>query len=77
MSVLPTISGKKLYAILLKNGFILTAIKGSHHRMVHSDGRKTTIPIHSNQDLPKGLLRKIIREDLDISIEEFVAFINK
>lgn len=77
MSVLPTVSGKKLYAILLKNGFILTATKGSHHRLAHSDGRKTTIPVHSNQDLPKGLLRKIIREDLDITIEEFISLLNK
>jgi len=56
---------------------MLTATKGSHHRMVHSDGRKTTIPVHSNQDLPRGLLRKIIREDLDITIEEFVSLLNK
>jgi predicted RNA binding protein YcfA (HicA-like mRNA interferase family) len=35
------------------------------------DGRATTIPVHRNKDIPKGLLRKIIREDLEINLEEF------
>ncbi|WP_343162554.1 hypothetical protein GFV12_06750 [Desulfurobacterium thermolithotrophum] len=33
----------------------------------------TTVPLHKGCDVPKGLLRKIIREDLELSIEEFVA----
>lgn len=32
----------------------------------------TTVPIHSNREIPKGLLRKIIREDLEMSLEEFL-----
>lgn len=40
--------------------------------MVHPDGRVTTVPVHKNVDLPKGLLRKIIKEDLKIDTEEFV-----
>ncbi|NEN24098.1 addiction module toxin, HicA family [Cryomorpha ignava] len=39
--------------------------------MKHSDGRITTIPVHKNEDLPKGLLRKIMREDLKVDISEF------
>ncbi len=31
-------------------------------------GRVTTIPVHKNDDIPKGLLRKIIREDLEITL---------
>jgi len=30
------------------------------------------LPVHGNKDIPKGLLRKIIREDLEISLEEFL-----
>ena len=37
----------------------------------HEDGRVTTIPVHKNEDLPKGLLRKIIKEDLQIDIDKF------
>jgi len=32
----------------------------------------TTVPFHGNKELPKGLLRKIIREDLEMSLEEFL-----
>ena len=41
-------------------------------RLKSEDGRATTVPVHGNRDIPKGLLRKIIREDLEISLEEFL-----
>lgn len=68
---LPVISGKELITLLEKFGFVIVRIKGSHHRMKHPDGRITTIPVHKNDSISKGLLRKIIREDISISIEEF------
>ncbi len=68
---LPVISGKDLVSLLEKNGFVITRIKGSHHRMKHPDGRITTIPVHKNDPISKGLLRKIIREDIALGIEEF------
>lgn len=58
-------------------GFVIIKIKGSHHRLQHPDGRITTIPVHSNRDLPKGLLRKIIREDLKLSLEDFIEWWEK
>ena len=73
MTSLPTISGKELIRILEANGFFIIRINGSHHRLKNNDGRVTTIPVHKNDDLPKGLLRKIIREDLELTIEEFIA----
>jgi len=65
------ISGKALVQLLQKLGFDVVRINGSHHRMKHSDGRITTVPVHKNEDLPKGLLRKIIKEDLEMHLEEF------
>lgn len=76
MAILPTISGKELVRLLEKYGFEVIRIKGSHHRLKHIDGRVTTIPIHKNEDLPKGLLRKIIREDIEITVETFTEWIN-
>ncbi len=70
------ISGKELIKILEKLGFKLVRINGSHHRLKHDDGRVTTVPVHKNEDLPKGLLRKIIKEDLQISIEEFEKLVS-
>lgn len=72
---LPVISGKQLIKILEKHGFVVIRVKGSHHRMKHLDGRITTIPVHQDEDLPKGLLRKIIREDLKMDIDSFVGLI--
>jgi predicted RNA binding protein YcfA (HicA-like mRNA interferase family) len=65
------ISGKDFVRLLEKMGFAVVRINGSHHRMRHEDGRITTIPVHKNDDLPKGLMRKIIREDLKMGLEEF------
>ncbi len=67
---LPAISGKDFIKLLQELGFTVIRINGSHHRMKHPDGRITTIPLHKNDPLPKGLLRKIIREDLQMDVEE-------
>ena len=77
MPRLPVISGKDLITFLLAEGFIVIRINGSHHRLRHPDGRITTIPVHKNEPLPKGLLRKIIREDLEIEIEDFLILIKR
>jgi predicted RNA binding protein YcfA (HicA-like mRNA interferase family) len=66
----PAISGKILIKILKSFGFEIVRINGSHHRLKHPDGRKTTVPIHQNQDLPKGIIRKIIIEDLKMELDE-------
>jgi predicted RNA binding protein YcfA (HicA-like mRNA interferase family) len=52
-------------------GFEEVRINGSHHRFRHPDGRVTTVPDHGNDDLPIGLMRKIIREDIKIELEDF------
>jgi predicted RNA binding protein YcfA (HicA-like mRNA interferase family) len=62
--------------ILESIGFIVIRINGSHHRLKHPDGRITTVPIHKNDPLPKGLLRKILREDLEMSVNTLHSLIN-
>jgi predicted RNA binding protein YcfA (HicA-like mRNA interferase family) len=71
MPPLPVISGKDLIHFLQSICFIVIRIKGSHHRLRHPDGRVTTVPVHKNEDLPRGLLRKIIREDLELELDMF------
>ncbi|HYW96729.1 MAG TPA: type II toxin-antitoxin system HicA family toxin, partial [Bacteroidales bacterium] len=58
-------------------GFVVVRINGLHHRLKHPDGRVTTVPVHKNHDLPKGLLRKIIREDLELDLDDFITLWNK
>ncbi len=72
MQKLPAIDSQDLLRILKAIGFIIIRIKGSHVRLRSEDGRLTTVPIYSNKVIPKGLLRKIIREDLKMSLEEFL-----
>jgi len=71
------ISGKELIKLLEKLGFVVVRINGSHHRLRHEDGRVTTVPVHKNEDLPKGLVRKIVKEDLKLSFEDFILIIDK
>jgi len=52
------LAGKEMIKLLERLGFVVVRINGSHHRMKHEDGRVTTIPVHKNDDLPKGLMRK-------------------
>ena len=70
MSKLSPIRAKELISILLKQGFKQVHQKGSHVRLEHLDGRKTTIPLHSGENIGVGLLRKILR-DTNISRDEF------
>jgi len=75
--MLPVIKGKDLVVFLEFLGFTTIRMKGSHVRMKSDDGRYTTVPVHSGEDIPKGLLRKIIREDLEMELEEFALAYKK
>jgi predicted RNA binding protein YcfA (HicA-like mRNA interferase family) len=73
MPELPVLTGKALVRFLESMGFEIMRMKGSHVRMKAKDGRVTTVPVHGHRNIPKGLLRKIIREDLEISLGEFFS----
>ena len=65
---LTPISGKKLCKLLEKQGFEKIYGKGSHVRYKHPDGRRTVVPIHSNEDISVSLLREILKQ-VEISKE--------
>jgi predicted RNA binding protein YcfA (HicA-like mRNA interferase family) len=71
MTDIPTISFRILIQKVKRLGFEPVRQKGSHIRFVHPDGRKTTIPDHGNQDVPYGLLLRIIRYDLKVDVKTF------
>lgn len=70
MTKLPKISGKELCKVLKKFGFQRIYGKGSHVRFKHSDGRRTVVPIHNNEDLGPGLLLAILKQ-VKVAREEF------
>ena len=67
----PMLKAKDIIEALKNKGFQTVRQKGSHVRLRHQDGRVTTIPIHSGQDVGKGLLRKILR-DTELTINELL-----
>ena len=72
MTSYPTMSFKNLIRKIQKLGFQQIRQKGSHIRFIHPDGRKTTIPDHGDKDVPKGLLSKIVRFDLEMDMFDFL-----
>ncbi|MFN0012267.1 MAG: type II toxin-antitoxin system HicA family toxin [Phycisphaerales bacterium] len=72
MSRVPAITARELLAVLRRLGFVEVRSRGSHRRLAHPDGRRTTVAVHSGRDVPRGLLQKIVTEDVGLTMEEFV-----
>jgi predicted RNA binding protein YcfA (HicA-like mRNA interferase family) len=65
------ISFREFIQRLQRLGFMSVRQKGSHIRFVHEDGRKTTVPDHGGKDVPLGLFCKIVRFDLEMTVDDF------
>ncbi|MDP2411426.1 MAG: type II toxin-antitoxin system HicA family toxin [Pseudolabrys sp.] len=74
MSRLPRLTGADIIAALARAGFVDARVKGGHHRLRHSDGRVTTVPVHGAEIIGPGLLAKVLR-DCDLSREDFENFL--
>ncbi|BAY24578.1 hypothetical protein NIES2100_43730 [Calothrix sp. NIES-2100] len=70
MSQLPSVTGYQVIDALGKVGFEVARIRGSHHILIHSDGRRTVVPVHSGETIGRGLLAQILR-DCQITRDEF------
>ena len=75
MSRLPLITAKELIKVVLKLDFELKRQKGSHKFFQHKDGRTTVIPDHPGEQIDRGLLNKIIKQDLQMMIDEFMKIL--
>jgi len=54
---LPSLTGSEVVAVLQRHGFAVVRQSGSHVILRHTDGRRTTVPVHAGRDLGRGLLR--------------------
>lgn len=68
---LPLVTGERMCKIVSKIGFKMARQTGSHTVWKHQDGRSTTIPVHPGRKLPRGLIRKILR-DIDMSVDDYI-----
>jgi len=76
MTKLKLLTATQLERLLFGLGFAKVRQKGSHVFYRHEDGRTTTIPHHSSKDLPRPLLRTILRE-IRLSVEDFNTILNE
>jgi predicted RNA binding protein YcfA (HicA-like mRNA interferase family) len=70
------IPARKVIKLLNKIGFEVVRQRGSHVILKHPDGRLTIVPVHSGEDIGRGLLSKIIR-DIRMTREEFLKLLAK
>lgn len=70
MGKMRRVTGKEMVRFLVRQGFALRRIVGSHHVMRKSDLSQTVVPVHGNNNLKLGTLRGILR-DIDMKPEEF------
>jgi len=75
MTRLKLLTATRLERLLFGLGFAKVRQKGSHAFYRHEDGRTTTIPHHSNRDLPRPLLRAILRE-INLTVDEYNAILD-
>ncbi|MDR1453627.1 MAG: type II toxin-antitoxin system HicA family toxin [Candidatus Margulisbacteria bacterium] len=54
------LTGKQMLKLLLKNGWTLDRVSGSHHVLQKAD-KTLVVPYHA-KDLGKGLEKKILKE---------------
>jgi len=72
---IPLLSSKEVCKFLEKEGLECIRQKGSHRFYHHPDGRTTVVPIHSNRDIKRGLLKGIL-DEIQMSREEFFQKFN-
>ena len=67
---LPALAGAEVIQALQRGGFAVVRVRGSHHFLRHSDGRRTVVPVHAGETIGPGLMSKILR-DAGLDREQF------
>ena len=75
MSLRP-VPAKRIIKLLSKIGFEVVRQRGSHVIMKHPDGRVTVVPVHSGEDIGRGLLSRIIK-DTRMTREQFLKLLEE
>jgi predicted RNA binding protein YcfA (HicA-like mRNA interferase family) len=73
---LPSLRALAVIRALERGGFEVVRSSGSHHRLVHRQDprRATTVPVHKGRDLPRPMLRAILRQ-AGLTTDEFLRLL--
>ena len=73
---LPVVNGRRVIQALMRTGFVVDRIVGSHHVLIFPGDptRTVTVPVHAGRDLKPGTLRSIIRQT-GLTVEEFIELL--
>lgn len=75
MSELPSVTGLEAIKAFTRVGFVEVRVKGSHHVLKKPDHvYLLTVPVHKNQALKTGTIRRLIK-DARLSVDEFVELL--
>lgn len=74
MTKLPRLSGKEVVKALLRGGFTVTHIRGSHYYLRKDKlSGLVVVPVHGKNMLPPGTLQSILRQ-ANLAIENLQEF---
>lgn len=75
MRRIPSLKAREVVGILKRLGFQEDRQSGGHLILFNPKNKKRiVIPVHAGRDIKKSLLAKIIKEDLEMTIEKFLEF---
>jgi len=73
-SRLPRVTARQVIGVLKKINFRWARQKGSHAIYKNAEGKRATVPVHSEKTLHPKVLQNILR-DAGLSVEEFKALL--
>ena len=70
-TVLRSLTARQLIAALIRDGFVFSRQRGSHHRYTHPNGRRVTVPfIRQGDTFAQKTLKRIIESQARWSEED-------
>ncbi len=72
MSIIPILSAREVMRRLIKAGFKLMRVQGSHYIFQHPVTNKiTSVPLHGGKTIGRSLVTKIIKQ-AGLTVNEFL-----
>lgn len=76
MKNLPALSAQKVLKVLYACGYKKARQKGSHVILIHpARNSRVVLPMHTGKTIKKPLLSSIIKDDMKITIDEFLKLL--